>query len=318
MAITITEDVVSGAHYRYTPQGASFARRFFVSGLAGPQADNCARATIVADSTTGRTVPPYMSAHPTVPNLIVSGYDCWAGGTPESPNKIGVWVDVLYQSPELFPGQNLTQVEIGGVDVTTILNRWPYGPQLGSPIVVAVQTDDKKQLDTQVSFDPQIDAANLIAAAGGPSGLAGDHIYLQYVEIPKLSGATIMKFTRRENNPPDNSMRKKTNLRKWQGLPPGCWLLRDIQSTQVFAGVSSTASGWQTSYLFESCSDDDLQMAKALGQGYGGFTKIEFWKDPMTGRAVPGVTLRKNNGWVAVEPYSRTDFAPLKLPTIYT
>lgn len=315
MAIKIIADVTSGARYRYTPQGAMFVRRFFVEGLDGTAADNCARATIVSDSTTGQTIPPYMSAHPTIPNLIVAGYECWAGGTEQSPNKTGVNVDVLYQSPEFFPGQNITQIEISSIDTTVLLNWWPSGDAKGKPIVVPVQVKNGA-IDPAADFDNEIDVQTILNNVGGENNAASKGIYFDYVSVPKLSGGLTMKFMRREDNPPDQTMLKQTNSRKWQGLPAGCWLLRNTFSTQVFAGLGSTTNGWQNTYVFESCTADDLVIAQELG--VGGFSRVEFYRDPVTGRTVPGTSFDLQNGWIVVDPYGRVDFNVLKLPTVYT
>ena len=322
MSIKITFDNVPGARYRYSPNGQATSRRFHVEGLDPTQADNVGRALTAVDATTGQGIPAYMQAHPTIPNLYVSEYDCWPAGSHESPSKTAVWVDVLYQSPQFFAGQNITMVHIGGANMTNTFNRWPTGAAKGQPIPVIVQFDPSTK-----NLSPDADFRNITNVADFLSGNpAQQGIYAQLCDtFQRLDGGTVIEFTRTETKPPDNSFRKTTNLRKWQGQAPGTWLCRDVVADQVFAGLGSTIDGYRITYTFESATPDQIELAAQLGkddmtgQQYGAWTQVAYYHDSFSGLAIPAVSLTsKKNGWQACDPYPRKDFAALKLPTIYT
>lgn len=309
--ISITE-IAKGARVRQTPSGTALVRMFRVDGLDATKSDNVARCLTAVDASTGLRIPQYMEPHPTVANMTVAERETEVPGSEESPARSSCNVYCVYKSPDLFPGQNLTQVEIYSVNETKLLNRWVSGPQAGKPILIGAYADvTTGDLKSQANFPAQFDPA-------GIAGMKQVGVHFDFAEVPVLGGGILLVFTRRETNQPlVLRYRKRTNSRKWNGLPPGCWLCREIQSTQVWAGVNSTTNGWQTRYTFQSCDPDDLQFAT---QDYGGFSQVIYYKDPQTGQALPGASPSRGdyNGYTIIDPYTRVDFGQLKLPTIYS
>lgn len=298
MSITATE-VAAGARMRYTPQGGQIIRRFAVEGLDPRFPDNVTRAVAYLPGDA-----QYQQPHPTVIGFYCMGYEATPMGNPESPNKSGAWVDVVYGTPDFLP--NSTLIEIGGVNGTRSLNKWSYGPLKGQPIFVGLNNNP----DSTTTFDSQIPVSYVLSNPNGKNGIIFDT-----AEVPVMSNASVLIFTRRENNPPlINAYRGHVNSDFWQGLRAGAWLCTQINARNIVsAGPVFPGGGYEVRYEFRTCEDLDLP------DPLFGHKRVEYFKDVHTGKPVIGIdpTDGSNDGYTVVAPYPPVAFSALGLPSVY-
>jgi hypothetical protein len=291
---------------QYAPAGGTLTIRFQVTGLDPTRGDNIVQAVGSVDAVTGVRIPQYQQPHPTIVGFTVMGYNTDPMGAADSPNLGGVWVDVVYGTPEFIP--NSTLIEIEGITGTKTINVWPYGPQAGRPIMVGVQLK-KGILDPSGRFSDQI------PVTGGPLAPNGDSgSFYEVGEVPVISGGMVLKFTRRENVAPNIlAIRRKVNQTQWQGLGPGLWLCWNVTAKNLISvGSIFPGGGYEVTYFFMTA---DLDLPNNLA----GFTSVVLYKDSQTGRAFgfSDPTGGTNNGFTLVKPYGPYDFNSLKLPNVY-
>jgi len=200
MPLSITEDFVLGARFRYTSSGGTLFRIFTVGGLT-PGKDALAQAALAVDGTTGSRIPRYGDPHPAVVGLYALEIDA----LPARNSRTVAQVRVRYATPEFGSVPGAVRIRINGSQGQKVYSRNPDG----SLIVVKYS-------------DP---AGNALQ----------DHI-----QVPVLSPNTILEFTRQEVISPlklSTAFRRTVNSNVWQGGGPKTWLCRAIDGTSQ-AGLS--------------------------------------------------------------------------------
>jgi hypothetical protein len=194
----ITEDLILGAHFRYTIQGAVLLRVFDVSGLS-PGKDTLAQAAGAFDGATGARIPAYGEAHPAVSGLYAVQIDA----QPIKGSNSAARVIVRYGTPELSSIPGAVSIRISGSQNRKLLARNPDGS-----LIVVKYTD--------------------------PSGNA----LQDRVQIPILSPNTVLEFTRLETKSPltlSAQFRRSVNSNTWQTGAPKTWLCRAVDGRSLGA-----------------------------------------------------------------------------------
>jgi hypothetical protein len=191
--MTLTEDLVLGARFRYTIAGPTLWRVFDVAGLT-PGQDTLAQAATASDATTGARVPRYGDPHPAVPNLYALEIDA----EPVRGSRTAARVKVRYGSPDFGSVPGAVSIRISGSQGQKLLASNPDGS-----LIVIKYTD--------------------------PAG----NVLQDHIRVPVLSPNTVLEITRQEGASPlrlSASYRRSVNSGFWHGGAPRTWLCRAIDA----------------------------------------------------------------------------------------
>lgn len=192
--MTITEDLILGAHFRNTLSGATLLRVFDVGGLS-PGKDTLAQAA--GASAGSARIPRYGEAHPAVPGLYAIQIDA----QPIRGSATAARVVVKYASPEFSSVPGVVRIRVSGAQGRKLLARNPDG----SLITVRYTDPDGNALQDRVQIP--ILSPNTV------------------LEFTRQESKSPLRLSAQ--------FRRTVNSTAWQGGAPKTWLCKAVDGRSL-------------------------------------------------------------------------------------
>jgi hypothetical protein len=204
----------------------------------------------------------------------------------QHPNVVGLFAETI----EAEPVKNSRTAAVVKVRYAS-----PEFSSVPNVVTLAINGSNRAKL---MSRDPS-DGSLLTVQYTDPSG----NSLKQIMQVPVLSPNTILTFTRQEIKSPlktSIALRRKVNSAPWQAGDVKTWLCRAIDARSL-----GNLTRYEVKYVFEYDPD--------------GWDRIEYYKDPFTGRVPDDAALSTNNdqGAAKVLLYGTADFNQLGLPNAF-
>jgi hypothetical protein len=204
----------------------------------------------------------------------------------QHPGVVGLFVE----SVEAEPVKNSRTAAVVKVRYAS-----PEFSSVPNVVTVAINGSNRAKL---LSRDPS-DGSLLTVKYTDPSG----NVLKDFMQIPVLSPNTILTFTRQETKSPlklSAALRRTVNSSPWQAGNIKTWMCRAIDARSL-----GNLTRYEVKYVFEYDPD--------------GWERIEYYKDPFTGKVPDDAAISPNNdrGAAKVLPYGVADFNQLGLPNAF-
>jgi hypothetical protein len=204
----------------------------------------------------------------------------------QHPNVVGLFVESI----DAEPLKNSRTAAVVKVRYAS-----PEFSSVPNVVTVAINGSSRAKL---LSKNPA-DGSLLAVQYTDPSG----NLLKQFMQVPALSPNTILTFTRQEIKSPlklSLALRRTVNSTPWQTGAANSWMCRAIDARSL-----GNLTRYEVKYVFEYDPD--------------GWERIEYYRDPFTGKVPDDVTISTNNdhGAAKVLPYGVADFNQLGLPNAF-
>ena len=202
------------------------------------------------------------------------------------PNVVGLFVE----SVEAEPLKNSRTAAIVKVKYVS--------PELSPvPNIVTVSITGSNRAKV-LSRDPA-SGSLLFVKYTDPTG----NVLKEFTQVPVLSPNTTLTFTRVEFKSPlklSTMLRRTVNSNPWQGGDVKTWMCKAIDGQSL-----GNVTRYEVKYVFEYDPD--------------GWERIEYYKDPFTGKVPDDAAISPNNdrGAAKILPYAMADFNQLGLPNAF-